>query len=323
MRILITGAAGFIGSHLTDRFLSEGHDVIGVDNLSSGRISNLAAAQHNPRFRFVEHDVIHPFQEDGELDWILHFASLASPPKYLAMPIQTLRVNSEGTFHLLELARRKGAALFLASTSEVYGDPKVHPQPESYWGNVNPAGPRSSYDEAKRYAEAITTAYSTKFGLDIRIIRIFNTYGPRMDPDDGRVITNLITQALRGESLTIYGDGSQTRSFQYIDDLVNGIALLMKVKYNRPVNLGNTEEYTILQFARIVKELTGGVAKLEFRPLPVDDPKQRRPDISLARNLLQWQPTVEIRDGLRRTIEYFKNELKDTTNIEAISEAFR
>ena len=317
MRILITGGAGFIGSHLTDRFLAEGHEVIAVDNLCTGRMLNLSEAEGGARFRFLKHDVIQPLDIDGHLDWILHFASPASPPKYLDIPIETLRVNSEGTYHLLELALRKRAAFFLASTSEVYGDPSVHPQDESYWGNVNSAGPRSVYDEAKRYAEAITTAYATKLGLDVRIIRIFNTYGPRMDPDDGRVVTNLVTQALRGEPLTIYGDGSQTRSFQYVDDLVNGIVSLMKVPYNRPVNLGNPEEYTILQLAEMVagmvKDLTGSVSPVNFQELPVDDPKQRCPDITLARRILGWQPIIPARDGLLRTIEYFQQELKHSS----------
>jgi len=301
MRILITGGAGFIGSHLVDRFVDEGHDVVAVDNLCTGRRNNLRAG-----VGFLEHDVVRPLDLDGPLDWILHFASPASPPKYLDIPIETLRVNSEGTYHLLELARRKGSSFFLASTSEVYGDPAVHPQPESYWGNVNPAGPRSVYDEGKRFAEAITTAYSTKFDLDVRIIRIFNTYGPRMDPDDGRVITNLVNQALRGEPLTIYGDGSQTRSFQYVDDLVEGIVRLLQVPYNRPVNLGNPEEYTILELAELVKTISGIKAPLVYRPLPTDDPRQRCPDISLASRLLGWTPRIAVQDGLRRTIEHFR-----------------
>jgi nucleoside-diphosphate-sugar epimerase len=308
MRILISGAAGFIGSHLTDRFLSEGHEVIGADNLSTGRMCNLTSALASPRFQFIEHDVVRPLKIGGQLDWVLHFASPASPPKYLAIPIETLRVNSEGTYRLLELAKRKRAGFFLASTSEVYGDPAVHPQDESYWGNVNPAGPRSVYDEGKRYAEAMTTAYRTKFGLNVRIIRIFNTYGPRMDPNDGRVVTNLITQALRGESLTVYGDGLQTRSFQYVDDLVAGIRALMKVDYYRPVNLGNPEEYTMIQLAALVNELIATGAALSFLPLPVDDPRQRRPDISLAHRLLGWKPTVGVREGLVRTINHFRDE---------------
>jgi nucleoside-diphosphate-sugar epimerase len=309
MRILITGGAGFIGSHLTDRFLSAGHEVVAADNLCTGRRINLTAAEAHPKFRFLECDLIQPLDYDGGLDWILHFASPASPPKYLQIPIETLRINSEGTYHLLELARRKGAAFFLASTSEIYGDPLVHPQNESYWGNVNSAGPRSVYDEAKRYAEAMTTAYASTFGLDVRIIRIFNTYGPRMDPNDGRVVTNLLTQALRGEPLTIYGDGSQTRSFQYVDDLVEGIVRLMAVDYRRPVNLGNPEEFTILNLAELVRELTGIASPSDFRPLPTDDPKQRCPDISLAARLLDWHPRISVRDGLRRTIEYFRLEL--------------
>jgi len=301
MRILITGGAGFIGSHLVDRFVDEGHDVVAVDNLCTGRRDNLRAG-----VGFLEHDVVRPLDLDGPLDWILHVASPASPPEYLDIPIETLRVNSEGTYHLLELARRKGSSFFLASTSEVYGDPAVHPQTESYWGNVNPAGPRSVYDEAKRFAEAITTAYSTKFDLDVRIIRIFNTYGPRMDPDDGRVITNLVNQALRGEPLTIYGDGSQTRSFQYVDDLVEGIVRLLQVPYNRPVNLGNPEEYTILELAELVKTISGIKAPLVYRPLQTDDPRQRCPDISLASRLLGWTPRIAVQDGLRRTIEHFR-----------------
>jgi dTDP-glucose 4,6-dehydratase len=312
MSILVTGGAGFIGSHLVDRFLSQGHSVVAVDNLCTGRRANLAGASRDRRFRFIEHDVIRPLEFADGLDWILHFASPASPPKYLSLPIETMRVNAEGTFHMLELARRKGAAFFLASTSEVYGDPAVHPQAETYWGNVNSAGPRSVYDEGKRYAEAMTVAYNTRFGLDSRIIRIFNTYGPRMDPEDGRVVTNLVTQALRGQPLTIFGDGSQTRSFQYVDDLVAGIVALMGVPFHRPVNLGNPEEYTMIELAALVNEIAGVRAPLEFRPLPVDDPRQRRPDISLASDLLGWKPSVSVREGLARTVEWFRREFQDS-----------
>ena len=306
MRILLTGAAGFIGSHLTDRLLAEGHEVIGVDSLITGRADNLAHLEGHPRFRFLRHDVTEPLDIAGPLDWVMHFASPASPPKYLAEPIKTLRVNAEGTYHLLELAREKGAAFFLASTSEVYGDPLVHPQPETYWGNVNPVGPRAVYDEGKRYAEAMTTAYHTHYGLPVRIVRIFNTYGPRMDPKDGRVVTNFITQALKGEPLTVYGDGSQTRSFCYIDDLIEGIVRLMGVDYAGPVNLGNPEEYTVLELARLVKELTGSPSEIVFKPLPQDDPKQRRPDISLARRLLGWEPRVSVKEGLQKAILSFR-----------------
>ena len=305
MRILLTGAAGFIGSHLADRLLAEGYEVIGVDSMITGRPENLVHLEGYPRFRFIEHDVTKPLEIGGPLDWVMHFASPASPPKYLAEPIKTLRVNAEGTFHLLELARAKGASFFLASTSEVYGDPLVHPQPETYWGNVNPVGPRAVYDEGKRYAEALVTAYHTYFGLPVRIVRIFNTYGPRMDPDDGRVVTNFITQALKGEPLTVYGDGSQTRSFCYIEDLIEGIVRLMAVDYTGPVNLGNPEEYTVLELARLVKKLTGSPSEIVFKSLPQDDPKQRRPDISLAKRLLGWEPRVPVREGLLRTITHF------------------
>ena len=295
MRILLTGAAGFIGSHLADRFLRQGDEVVGVDNFATGRRENLALQLDHPDALFLEHDVSEPLAVDGPLDWILHFASPASPPKYHALAIETLRVNSEGTRLLLELAVQKRAAFFLASTSEVYGDPLVHPQPETYWGNVNSVGPRSVYDEAKRYAEAMTMAYARSRGVDVRVIRIFNTYGPRMDSEDGRVVTNFIAQALRGEPLTIYGDGSQTRSFQYVDDLVEGIVRLMATPYQRPVNLGNPEEYTVLELAQLVQGLTGTRAPLEFHELPEDDPKQRRPDIALARRLLDWEPRVKRR----------------------------
>jgi nucleoside-diphosphate-sugar epimerase len=307
LRILVAGAAGFIGSHLVDRLLAEGNSVIGLDNFATGRRQNLTRMLDHPEALFVEHDVCDAFDVSGTLDWILHFASPASPPKYLALPVETLRVNSEGTRRLLELARHKGARFLLASTSEVYGDPLVHPQPESYWGNVSCTGPRSVYDEAKRYAEALTLAYARSCGVECRIIRIFNTYGPRMDAQDGRVVTNFVVQALRGEPLTIYGDGSQTRSFQYVDDLVDGIQRLMAIDYQGPVNLGNPEEYTMLQLARLVQEITETKSQLEYRPLPQDDPKQRRPEISLARELLGWEPKVPVREGLGRTVTYFRS----------------
>lgn len=306
MRVLLTGAAGFLGSHLAERLLKEGCEVIGVDNLSTGQRRNLDRLVAYPGFRFLQADVTRPLEVEGPLDWVLHFASPASPPRYLKLPIPTLLVNAEGTRHLLDLALKKGARFFLASTSEVYGDPLVHPQPESYWGNVNPVGPRAVYDEGKRYAEALVTAYHAHFGLPVRIVRIFNTYGPYMDPEDGRVVTNFITQALKGEPLTVYGDGSQTRSFCYIDDLVEGIVRLMEVDYAGPVNLGNPEEYTVLELARLVKEITHSPSEIVFKPLPQDDPKQRRPDISLAKRLLGWEPRVPVREGLLRTITYFR-----------------
>ena len=306
MRILLTGAAGFIGSHLADRLLADGHEVIGVDNFATGRPQNLARLLDHPGGTFVEHDASEPIPVAGPLDWVMHFASPASPPRYHALAIETLRVNGEGTRALLDLARCKGASFFLASTSEVYGDPLVHPQPEGYWGNVNSIGPRSVYDEAKRYAEALTMAYARDRGVPVRVIRIFNTYGPRMDPDDGRVVTNFISQALRGEALTVYGDGAQTRSLQYVSDLVEGIVRLMGVCYQRPVNLGNPEEYTISEVATLVMELAGVAGEVVHLPLPEDDPRQRRPDISLARELLGWEPSVSVRDGLSRTIASFR-----------------
>jgi nucleoside-diphosphate-sugar epimerase len=306
MRVLLTGAAGFLGSHLAERLLKEGCEVIGVDNLSTGQRRNLDRLLAHPGFHFLQADVTRPLEVEGPLDWVLHFASPASPPRYLKLPIATLLVNAEGTRHLLDLALRKGARFFLASTSEVYGDPLVHPQPESYWGNVNPIGPRSIYDEGKRYAEALTTAYHRAYGVPVRIVRIFNSYGPFMDPEDGRVVSNFIVQALRGEPLTVFGDGSQTRSFCYVDDLIEGIRRLMEVEYPYPVNLGNPEEYRVLELAQLVKELTGSPSPITFLPLPEDDPKQRRPDITLARKLLSWEPKVPVREGLSRTIAYFK-----------------
>jgi dTDP-glucose 4,6-dehydratase len=309
MRVLLTGAAGFVGSHLTDRLLAEGAEVIGVDNFLTGRHDNIAHLRGNERFRLVEHDVITPLDVREPLDWVMHFASPASPPKYLARPTETLRVNAEGTYHLLELAKRRGAKFFLASTSEVYGDPLVHPQPEDYWGHVNSIGPRSVYDEAKRYAEALTASYGRSCGVPVRVIRIFNTYGPRMDPDDGRVVTNFISQALADRPLTVYGRGTQTRSLQYVDDLVEGIVRLMAVDYAQPVNLGNPEEFTVEEIARLVIELTGSRSTIVSEPLPVDDPQRRRPDISVARGLLGWEPGVPAREGLVNTIAHFRTVL--------------
>ncbi|WP_027881759.1 UDP-glucuronic acid decarboxylase family protein [Meiothermus rufus] len=306
MRILITGAAGFLGSHLAERLLLEGHEIIGVDNFSSGQRRNIELLSEWPRFHFLEADASRPLDIAGPLDWVMHFASPASPPRYLKLPLETLLVNAEGTRHLLDLAVAKGARFFLASTSEVYGDPLVHPQPEGYWGNVNPVGPRAIYDEAKRYAETLTTAYQQARGVSTRIIRIFNTYGPRMDPQDGRVVTNFIVQALKGQPLTIFGDGCQTRSFQYVDDLIEGIRRLMEVEYHQPVNLGNPEEYTMLELAQLVQELVGSRLPFVHQPLPQDDPRQRRPDITRAKTLLGWEPRVPVREGLARTIAYFR-----------------
>jgi len=306
MRVLITGAAGFLGSHLCDRFLAEGYEVIGMDSLITGTPRNLAHLLGHPRFRFVEHDVTEFIYVDGPLDGVLHFASPASPADYLEYPIQTLKVGSLGTHKTLGLAKAKGARFLLASTSEVYGDPEVHPQPESYWGNVNPIGPRGVYDEAKRFAEALVMAYHRYHGLDTRIVRIFNTYGPRMRPNDGRVVSNFIVQALRGEPLTVYGDGSQTRSFCYVSDQVEGIYRLFHSDYSLPVNIGNPAEYTVLELARRIIALTGSRSTIDFRPLPTDDPKVRRPDTTIAKKVLGWEPTVSLDEGLERTIPYFQ-----------------
>jgi dTDP-glucose 4,6-dehydratase len=308
MRILLAGAAGFIGSHLVDRLLCEGHEVVGVDNLITGRLTNLAHLGAEARFTFIRADIIEPLEVAGRFDWVMHLASPASPPKYLAAPIETLRANAEGTHQLLELARRSGAGFLLASTSEVYGDPLVHPQPESYRGNVSSTGPRSVYDEGKRFAEALTMANRRHHGTQTRIVRIFNTYGPRMDPHDGRVVTNLIRQALAQEPLTAYGDGSQTRSFQYVDDLVEGIVRLLGVDYDKPVNIGNPDEFTILELAQLVRSLTGTPCPIVFEPLPEDDPRKRKPDIKLARRLLGWEPKVPLRDGLERTIRSMRED---------------
>ena len=306
MRVLITGAAGYLGSHLCDRFLADGHSVVGLDNFITGHPDNLAHLVGNSRFEFVEHNISSYTYVAGELGGVLHFASPASPIDYLEHPIPTLKVGSLGTHNALGLALAKKARFFLASTSEVYGDPLVHPQPESYWGNVNPVGPRGVYDEAKRFAEAITMAYHTYHALDTRIVRIFNTYGPRMRPSDGRVVSNFIVQALRGEPLTIYGDGSQTRSFCYVDDLIEGIVRLYEKGTAEPTNIGNPNEFTVRQLAERVLALTGSKSVIVERPLPVDDPQVRQPDITRAREMLGWEPQVALDDGLRRTIEYFR-----------------
>jgi dTDP-glucose 4,6-dehydratase len=312
MRVLITGAAGFLGSHLCDRFLADGHEVIGVDNLLTGRRENLAHLQGRPEFRLVEQDVTEYLHVDEPLDGVLHFASPASPVDYLEMPIPTLKVGSLGTHKTLGLAKAKGARYLLASTSEVYGDPKVHPQPETYWGNVNPVGPRGVYDEAKRFAEAMTMAYHRYHGLDTRIVRIFNTYGPRMRPGDGRVVSNFIVQALRDDPLTVYGDGSQTRSFCYVDDEVEGIYRLFESDRTGPMNIGNPAEFTVLQLAEKVLELTGSRSVIEHRPLPTDDPTVRCPDITLARRELGWEPAIDLEAGLEGTIPYFRALLGDS-----------
>ena len=306
MRVLITGGAGFIGSHLCDRFLADGHEVVCLDNFVTGAPSNIAHLRSKKPFRFLEHDITKPIEPDGPVDYILHFASPASPIDYLKLPIQTLKVGSLGTLNALGIAKAKGAKLLLASTSEVYGDPQIHPQVETYWGHVNPIGPRGVYDEAKRFAEAMTMAYHRYHGLDTHIVRIFNTYGPRMRANDGRAIPAFIGQALRDEPITAFGDGSQTRSFGYIDDLVEGIVRLSRADYHDPVNIGNPEEYTIRQLAEKIIEATGSKSRIEFRPLPQDDPKQRCPDITVAKRVLQWQPKTKLADGLRPTIEWFK-----------------
>jgi dTDP-glucose 4,6-dehydratase len=306
-KVLITGAAGFLGSHLCDRFIKEGFRVIGMDNLITGDIKNIEHLFNNSQFEFVEHDVSNYVHVAGDLDYILHFASPASPIDYLKIPIQTLKVGSLGTHNLLGLAKDKKATMMIASTSEVYGDPTVHPQPEEYYGNVNPVGPRGVYDEAKRFQEAITMAYHTYHNLDIRIVRIFNTYGPRMRLNDGRVLPAFIGQALRGEDLTVFGDGSQTRSFCYVDDLVEGIYRLLKSDYQYPVNIGNPVEITIAEFAEEIIKLTGTDQKVIYKPLPKDDPLQRQPKIDKARELLGWEPKVSRSDGLKITYEYFKS----------------
>ncbi|HXV60663.1 MAG TPA: UDP-glucuronic acid decarboxylase family protein [Vicinamibacteria bacterium] len=307
-RTLITGAAGFIGSHLVDYLLTQGHEVIGMDNFITGDRANLAHVTH-PKFTLIEHDVTQEIRVEGPLDNILHFASPASPIDYLELPIQTLKVGSIGTHKSLGLAKAKNATYLLASTSEVYGDPLIHPQTEDYWGNVNPIGPRGVYDEAKRFAEAMSIAYHRYHGVDVKIARIFNTYGPRMRVRDGRAIPAFISQALAGEPLTVFGEGKQTRSFCYVSDLVEGLIALLRSSYNEPVNLGNPSEMTILELAQKIKEKTASMSNIVYRPLPVDDPKVRQPDISLARRLLGWNPRVRLDDGLAETIDYFRKKL--------------
>jgi len=306
-RILITGAAGFLGSHLCDRFIKEGYRVIGMDNLITGDLRNIEHLFKLEQFEFYHHDVTKFIHIPGDLDYILHFASPASPIDYLKIPIQTLKVGAMGTHNCLGLAKAKKARILVASTSEVYGDPLVHPQKEEYWGNVNPVGPRGVYDEAKRYMESITMAYHTFHKVETRIIRIFNTYGPRMRLNDGRALPAFIGQALRGEDLTVFGDGSQTRSFCFVDDLVEGIYRLLLSDYDQPVNIGNPDEISLLDFAKEILELTGNKVKIIFKPLPVDDPKQREPDITKAREILGWKPTINRKEGLKVTYEYFKS----------------
>ncbi len=305
MRILITGGAGFLGSHLCDRMLAEEHDVIAMDNLITGSTDNIAHLAGNKHFQFIEHNVTDYIYLKGDLDAILHFASPASPVDYLELPIQTLKVGSLGTHNALGLAMAKGARILLASTSEVYGDPQIHPQTEDYWGHVNPIGPRGVYDEAKRFSEAITMAYHRHHGVQTRIIRIFNTYGPRMRLNDGRVVPNFVKQALQGEPLTVYGDGGQTRSFCYVSDLVDGIYRLLMSNEVEPVNIGNPSELTILQFAEQINALTGNKGGIRREPLPVDDPKQRQPDITKARRILGWEPKVDLAQGMKETIDWF------------------
>ena len=310
-RYLVTGGAGFIGSHLCESFLGQGHEVLCMDNYSTGAKHNIGAFLKNPRFRFIDHNVSRYIEVPEPLDYILHFASPASPVDYLELPIPTLKVGALGTHNTLGLAKAKGAVYLLASTSEVYGDPLVRPQNEEYWGNVNPIGPRGVYDEAKRFAEAMTMAYHRYHGLDTRIVRIFNTYGPRMRMHDGRVVPNFIMQALQGEPLTVYGQGQQTRSFQYVDDLVDGINKLLATEHHLPVNIGNPYEMTVLEFAERIIKLTGSKSEIEYKPLPEDDPQVRQPDIAKAKRILKWEPKVTLEEGLAKTIEYFRTRLAE------------
>ncbi len=310
MNILITGGAGFLGSHLCRRFLKDGHSVSCLDNFITGSRDNIEGILDDPKFSLIEHDISKPICFAEKLDWVLHFASLASPVHYMKYPIKTLKSGLNGTHNCLGIAKSHNAKFFLASTSEIYGDPLVHPQPETYWGNVNSIGLRSCYDESKRGAEALTYAYMRKHGLDVRVIRIFNTYGPNMQFNDGRVVSNFIVQALQGKDLTIYGDGSQTRSFCYVDDLVDGITILMGKEYKQPVNLGNPAEYKVKDLASIIIELTKSKSKIKFEPLPQDDPKRRQPDITVAKKVLGWQPNVSLRDGLEKSVEWFAQGLE-------------
>ena len=309
MNILITGGAGFIGSHLCKKLLDSGSFVICVDNFITGAKENIEPLLGNTHFKFIEHDVSKPLYLDEDIDWVLHFASIASPNEYLSHPIKTLKSGLLGTHNCLGIAKDKKAKFFLASTSEVYGDPSVHPQPEEYWGNVNSVGPRSCYDESKRGAEALTYAYMRQHNVDVRVVRIFNTYGPNMQINDGRVVSNFIVQALKGEDLTVYGKGAQSRSFCYVDDLIDGIIKLMEIDYKMPMNLGNPKEFKVIDLAHIVLKLLKSKAKIKYMTLPEDDPKRRRPDIAKAKKYLNWQPKIQLNEGIEKTIEYFKKKL--------------
>ena len=309
MRVLVTGGAGFLGSHLCDRLMADGHEVVCVDNFITGKPENIRHLQDRQGFTLVQHDISKPLELPQPLDYVLHFASPASPPDYLKYPIQTMKVGSLGTLNMLGIAKAKKAKFLLASTSEVYGDPQIHPQVEAYWGHVNPVGPRGVYDEAKRFAEALAMAYYREHGVDARIVRIFNTYGPRMRLNDGRAIPNFIAQGLKGEALTVFGEGTQTRSFCYIDDLIEGIVRLMGVSYHEPVNLGNPDEWTILELAQMIQQLMNGAPRrIDFRPLPMDDPKQRRPDIRKMTELTGWEPRTTLKEGLTATITWFRTQ---------------